>query len=242
MDGREKRALVVKIFINAFYVRQEKQLLRRKCPCDLRRNVVGVDVVTLAIRPYTDGRNNRHIVVVQQILDHRNVDIFHCAHVANVHLMRCIVLVYGRHLLARADQPCILAREADGTNTALVQEIDNLRVDLAVEYHLGNLNGLLICHAEPGDERGLLADLFQKPRDLRSTAMNDDGTDADILHQCHVAHDVFLQHIAHHRVAAVLYDDRRARELLDVREGINQDLRLVLIAVHSPHLRYDTRH
>ena len=109
MDGREKRTLVVKIFIDALDVRQEKQLLRRKGPCDLRRNVVGVDVVTLAVHPYADWRNNRHIAVIQQIFNYRDVDCFHCAHEANVHLMRRIVLVYGRHLLARTDQPRILA-------------------------------------------------------------------------------------------------------------------------------------
>ena len=58
--------------------------------------------------------------------------------------------------------------------------------------------------------------------------MDDDGTHADVLEQGDVLHDLFLQGIAHHGIAAILDDDGLAVELLDVGQRLNEDGCLLL--------------
>ena len=57
--------------------------------------------------------------------------------------------------------------------------------------------------------------------------MHDDGTDADVLHERDVLHDLVFEDIADHRIAAVFYDNRLPVEFLYVRERFYENGRLV---------------
>lgn len=49
--------------------------------------------------------------------------------------------------------------------------------------------------------------------------------DAHEAHQRDVLHDLFLQRVIDHCIAAVLHDDRLAVEILDIRKGFHEDIR-----------------
>ena len=110
----------------------------------------------------------------------------------------------------------------------MVEQVDDLGVDLAVEHHLRDLDRLRIRHAQAGDEGRLLADLLEEARDLRAAAVHDDGADADVLHQRDVLHDLLLEVLVDHRIAAVLDDDGLAIEFLDVGQRLDEDGCLIL--------------
>ena len=56
------------------------------------------------------------------------------------------------------DQPGIDAADADGVSAVHVDRRDELRVDLALEHHAGDVDGLGVGDAEAVDELGLLAE------------------------------------------------------------------------------------
>ena len=58
--------------------------------------------------------------------------------------------------------------------------------------------------------------------------MHNDGTDAHIFHQGDILHDLFLQIIAHHGIAAVFDDNGLAGKFLDIGQGFHQNARLHL--------------
>ena len=122
-------------------------------PGDLRRDVVGIDVVALAVRADADRRDDGHVVLVEEVLDEGHVDLLDGADVADIDFLLFIALVDRRELLLGADEVRILAREANGAHAAVIEQVDDLGVDLAVEDHLRDLDRLRIRHAQAGDER-----------------------------------------------------------------------------------------
>ena len=143
-----------------------------------------------------------------------------------------IVFIHRGEFLLRLDKPCVLPTESDGTHAAQIEQPNDLRVQLAVEHHLGDLHRLFIRHAKPRDKRGFLSNLLEEPCDLGSSSMHENRTDPDEFHQCHVAHDIFLERVIDHRVPAVLDNDGCPVKFLDVRERVYENLRLVLIGIH----------
>ena len=122
-------------------------------PGDLRRDVVGIDVVALAVRADADRRDDGHVVLVEEVLDEGHVDLLDGADVADIDFLLFIALVDRRELLLGADEVRILAREANGAHAAVIEQVDDLGVDLAVEDHLRDLDRLRVRHAQAGDER-----------------------------------------------------------------------------------------
>ena len=146
----------------------------------------------------------------------------------DVHLLLPAVLMHDGQLLFRANQLRVHAGKPDSAVAADVQPRDDIRVDLADQYHADDFHRFLIGHAETADKLGVLADLFQEARDIRAAAMHNDRTDTDLLHQRHVLHDLFFQFLADHRVAAVFDHDGLARELLEIRQRLDEQVRFVL--------------
>ena len=166
--------------------------------------------------------------MVDEIVEQTGVDFLHLADIADIDLFRIIAIVDGRELLLRADEARILARDADGLDAAVIEQVDDLRIHLAVEHHLRDLDGLLVRDAQAGDKGCLLADLLEEAGDLRTAAVDDDGAHTDVLEQRDILHDLFLQGIAHHGIAAVFDDDGLAVEFLDIRQRLDEDGCLVL--------------
>ena len=106
----------------------------------------------------------------------------------------------------------------------VIDEADDLRVDLADEHHLHDLDGLLVGHPHAADEPRLLAEALHERADLRAAAVHDDRIDADELQQDDVEGERLLEVGPLHRGAAILDDDGLSPELPNVRERLHEDL------------------
>ena len=58
--------------------------------------------------------------------------------------------------------------------------------------------------------------------------MHDDGANADVLHQGDILHDLLLEVLIDHRIAAVLDDDGLSVKFLDVGQRLDEDGCLIL--------------
>ena len=110
----------------------------------------------------------------------------------------------------------------------MVQQIDDIGIHLADEHHFGDLHRLAVRDPKPAHELGLLADLLQEARDIRAAAMHDDRADADVFHEGDILHDLRLQLIADHGVAAVFDDDCLAGKFLYIGQRLNEDVCCIL--------------
>ena len=126
-----------------------------------------------------------------------------------------------------ADQPGVLAADADGVVAVQVDRRHELGVDLADQHHAGDVDGLGVGDPQAVTELGGLAQPFHQRADLRAAAVDDDGAHADEAHQ----HDVLGEQVegvvlgrSGEGVAAVLDDDRLAGEAPDVRQRLDEDV------------------
>jgi hypothetical protein len=108
---------------------------------------------------------------------------------------------------------------------------DQLATDLTGEDHTDDIHRLGRGDPVAADERTRDAEPVEHGRDLRPTAVHDHRLDADVPQVDHVLGERPLQIGVDHRVAAELDDDDLAREPLQPREGLDQDMRLQLRAV-----------
>jgi hypothetical protein len=104
-----------------------------------------------------------------------------------------------------------------------VDQADDLFVNLPHEDHLDDVHGLFVGHPHPLDEFRLLPQLFQKASDLRTAAVDDDGIDSYILHHDHIAGEIVLQFLIHHRMAAILDHDGLVEKAADIWKSLDQD-------------------
>ena len=118
----------------------------------------------------------------------------------------------------------IPAGDARGLAAELVERRNDLRVDVAVEHVLDDLDRLLVGHAQAVDELGLQPGFAHPLRDRFAAAVDEHGVDADRLEENHVAQHALDDLLVLHRAAAVLDDDGFSAVLLDVRKRFDQRL------------------
>ena len=80
---------------------------------------------------------------------------------------------------------------------------------------------------KPAANSRLDAELFQHGADLRAAAMHDDGIDAGLLKQNHVAGEAARDGFVAHGVAAVFHDDDRIVIVQHMRQRLHQDFGLL---------------
>ena len=135
--------------------------------------------------------------------------------------------------LARLDQAAVFARQSHRGAAGGVDGGDNVLVDGAREHHFDDLDGAAVGHPQTVDEVALDAQPAQHVADLRAAAVDDDGVDADLLHQHHVAREVLAQLGIAHGVAAILDDEGLAGEPAQVRQRLGKRLRGLQIALED---------
>ncbi len=101
---------------------------------------------------------------------------------------------------------------------------DDLTVHLADEHHGRDLEGLGVGDAQTIEELGLLAEALHHVADLRTATVHDHGTDPERVQKDDVVGERLHQVVVDHGVAAELHDDRRAAELADVRQRLDEHL------------------
>src|SRR4029077_1200245 len=121
-----------------------------------------------------------------------------------------------------AEERAVVAAQAHGRLAVTVQAQHDVLVDLADEHHLGDLDGVLVGHAQAAHELDGQAETLHVRTDLRATPMDDDWIQPDVLQQHHVERERLAQRRILHRGAAVLDDHRPAVKPLDVRERLEQ--------------------
>lgn len=94
--------------------------------------------------------------------------------------------------LARIIPPS-LARQADRLAAGLVDQVDDILVDLATEYHFSNFHGFGVGDTHALNELAFLANAGQQVLDLRSTAMNYHYVHADQFEQDDIAREALFE-------------------------------------------------
>ena len=136
----------------------------------------------------------------------------------------------GAAQLARADQPAVLARQADGPAAGGVDGLDDGLVDRARQDHLDDVDRVAIGYPQAVDELALDLQAVEQGANLRAAAMDDQRVDADLLQQRHVARERYRQVRVAHGMAAIFDDERLAgiapheRQRFGQHAGLRQQL------------------
>ncbi|GMA26330.1 hypothetical protein GCM10025864_40890 [Luteimicrobium album] len=109
-----------------------------------------------------------------------------------------------------------------------VDQPDELARDLTRQHHPDDVHRLRGRDAQAAAELGLDAEPVEHRGDLRPAAVHDDGAQPDAAQEDHVLRERTLELVVDHGVAAVLHDDERAAEPLEPREGLHEDLGLLV--------------
>ena len=127
---------------------------------------------------------------------------------------------------AGAEQPGVLAGEADGQRAVLVEQADELAADLAGEDHPDDLHDLGRRDPQP------VAELAGQPEPAEHRAIcgpppcTTTGRSPAYRRKAMSWAKARLRVVVDHRVAAVLDDDERAAEPLEPRQRLDEGLRL----------------
>ena len=131
---------------------------------DRRRRGVGVDVVGQAVDAASDGGDDRDAAGVEQRVDRARLDGHDVTDLADVDRLA----VDDAHPPLGREQPAVLAGEADGERTVVVDQVDDVAVDLADEHHAHDRHRLGRRHAKPAAELGVDAEPAEMLGDLRA--------------------------------------------------------------------------
>ncbi len=134
---------------------------------------VGVDVEHLALDVEVggDGRDDRDAAGLEQVEHGGRVDLHHVADQADV-----VLLAVDRDAAAAgAEQPGILAGEADRHRPVLVEQADELATDRAGEHHPHDVHDLGGGDPQAALELAGQAEPVEHALDLRAAAVHDDG-------------------------------------------------------------------
>ena len=128
----------------------------------------------------------------------------------------------GRRAARAAQQAAVVAGEPDGGLPVAADAQHDVGVELADEHHLRDLDRRLVGDAQPADELDRHVQALHVGGDVGAAAVDDDRVHADVLEQHDVARELLAQRRVVHRRAAVLDHHRRAVELADVGQRLEQ--------------------
>ena len=140
--------------------------------------------------------------------------------------------VFLVHLLRLEELP-VHAAQAHGPASQAAQLGHQILVDLAAEDGLDDVHGGDVGIAQAVYKFGLVADHFQHGGNLRPAAVDGHHPDAHQVQQDDVAHHRPAQLVGDHGVAAVFDHDGLAGKFLNIRQGLDQGLGLLLMGRHA---------
>ena len=132
------------------------------------------------------------------------------------------VLAAGRAAARAAQQAAVVAGEADRRLAVAADPQHDVGVQLADQHHLRDLDRRLVGDAQAADELDRHVEPLHVGGDVGPAAVHDDRVHPDVLEQHDVARELLAQQRIVHRRAAVLDHDRRAVELADVGQRLEQ--------------------
>ena len=226
-DLRDEAVRVRPVAVEARDVRQHHELVRAHVAGDRRGRQVRVHVersarLTASLR--RDRAHDGHAAGVQELVEQVRRHGLDGSHAPQVDALAVDECGGG----PGQEQVAVLARQAHRGAAVLVDARDDVAVDVASEHHPRDVRGLLARDALARAELALDAQAVEHGGDLGAAAVDDDGADAGEPQERDVIREGLLELRAHHRVAAVLDDDGRAREGLDPGQRLREDVRLRL--------------
>ncbi len=211
------------VLVQALDVGEDHESLgaERRSECRSRR--ISIDVVDMSVVLGTGDRgDDRDAAVGQQRLDGAGVDLGDLADPADVDGLP----VDLGPVLGGGDGVRVLAGEADGKRSVLVEQSDQLALHLPGQHHPYDVHGVLGGDPQAGLELADDAGLVQGGADLRAAAVHDDGLEAGVAQEDHVLGEGGLQVLVDHGVAAELDDDGLAVVPGQPGQRLDEDLRL----------------
>ena len=188
-----------------------------------------MSALTLSTWPSTSrsgaiGRDDRDPAGLEQVEHGGRVDLDDVADQADVVLLA----VDDDAATAGAEQPGVLAGQADGHRAVLVEQSDQLAPDLAGQHHPHDVHDLGRGDPQPALELGVEAEPVEHRLDLRAAAVHDDRPQPGQAQEDDVLRERRLELVVDHRVAAVLDDDQGPAEALEPGQRLDQGQRLGL--------------
>lgn len=211
------------VLVEALDVGEDHESLgaERRSECRSRR--ISIDVVDMVIvLGAGDGRDDRDAAVGQQRLDGAGVDLGDLADPADVDGLA----VDLGPVLGGGEGVRVLAGEADGERSVLVEQPDQFALHLPGQHHPYDVHGVLGGDAQSGLELADDAVLVERGADLRAAAVHDDGLEAGVAEEHDVLGEGGLEVLVDHGVAAELDDDGLAVVPGQPGQRLDEDLGL----------------
>ena len=213
-DFRNQGGGILRIAKHAGDIRHHDQRLGVEGAGNIGGGGIPVDIVSVAGFVAADGGNHGDVAPIQQI--HHRID---------VHLLDFAHEAQPLILDAALQQAAVHAGEADGLAALHLQQVDQGLVDLAGQHHLHDIHGFLVRHAQAVHEDRLLAQTIHQIIDFRPAAVHKHDMNADEPEEHDVLHDLLLELLVDHGVAAVFDDNDLPGILADIGQGGGQHLR-----------------
>ena len=102
-----------------------------------------------------------------------------------------------------------------------IDQIDDFLIHFADQYHLDDIQSLLIGYAHAAHVAAGDAHLVEHGIDLRPTAVHHHGINADVLEQHDVLGEAGFELLVFHRIAAILDDEGLAVEALKIGQRLH---------------------
>ena len=125
------------------------------------------------------------------------------------------------------EQVRVLAGDADRVRAVRVDQADEFAADLPEQHHPHDVHHLGRGDPEAAAELTCQCRAFQHGTDLRAAAVHHHRVHADRAQERHVGGEGRLEHVVDHRVAAVFHHDELVAELLQPRQCLGEDVRLL---------------
>ena len=147
---RDQRLWIILVFENAGCACYQNQLLGSERGGDLGGYRVGIDIQQGPGRVTGQWADHRHQSVIKLLLQNTGVHRIDVTDEAVVHGFA--ICKIDRRTAVGANQPGINATDANRRKFKLTANCENMGVDLAVEHHGADLQGILVRHAAAVDE------------------------------------------------------------------------------------------
>ena len=126
--------------------------------------------------------------------------------------------------LSGLDESSVHSGNTHGAAALHLKQIHKSLVDLAGQYHLSDLHGLMVGDTKAIVEHGFFPHLLHGIVHLRPAAVYQHDFDPHQSQQDDILHDLFLQRLTDHGVSAVFHHNDLAVVFLYIRESVSQYL------------------
>ena len=114
--------------------------------------------------------------------------------------------------------------KTDGVAAVKFDQVDQAFVDLACQDHLGDIDRFPVRHPQPVDELRFFPEPLHQLADFGTSPVDQYDADPDECQQHDIFHDLLLEFLVDHGVAAVFDHNNFPVITPDVRDSLNQNL------------------